>query len=59
MRNARSVREKWCLVSGYGVLLSDMFFEVEFSFFFNLRSCIPSLYRSESITIFKVEVKKE
>lgn len=32
-----SVREEW---SGYGFLLSDMFFQVEFSFFFNLKSCI-------------------
>lgn len=46
-------------MSGYGLLLSDMFFEVEFSFFFNLGSCIPSFYESESVTIFKVEVKKE
>lgn len=54
-----SVREERCPVSGYGLFLSDMFFEVEFSFFFNLRRCTPSLYKSESISIFKVEVKKE
>lgn len=46
-------------MSGYCLLLFDVFFETELSFFFNLLSCIPSRYKSESITIFKVEVRKE
>lgn len=46
-------------MSDYCLLLFDVFFEIELSFFFNLLSCILSRYKSESITIFKAEVRKE
>lgn len=36
-----AAREEWCPVSGYGLRLLDLFFQVEFSFFFDLRSCVP------------------